>query len=221
MGIILFLSSLPLFISLFLGFNLTSQILYYKQKARHICQSYNLAHQKELKLKLQALLKLNAVAKALRQKLSLAKKALTLAKWSKVGPAIIAAQSFVNVIVSQQVLLGLKQKKILHKALMLVNQVKKKLKTKLNKTFNKNNIKGYYYRQLGLAMYPKPALSLSPSYHLLPTFSNFQASYSGFKINIKNLLNPIFKQILPYSYFVLIKCSASLVKEKKIQLSLW
>lgn len=221
MGIILFLSSLPFFISLFLGFNLTSQILYYKQKARHICQSYNLAHQKQLKLKLQTLLKLNPEAKKLRLQLNSAKKALKLATISNLKPAMAVAQAFLNVIIAKQLVLNVKQKKILSKAIFLVKKVKKQLKKKLDKAFNKKTITKYSYRQLGLAVYPKPLSSLSPSYYTLPTFSHVQASYSTFKINIASLLNPVFKQVLGSYNIFKISCSASLVKERKIQISLW
>ncbi|MBE8221476.1 MAG: hypothetical protein HAW60_01975 [Bdellovibrionales bacterium] len=221
MGIILFLSFFPMMLGLCLGFNLSSQVVYYKQKARHICQQYNLANQKQLQKKLTSLLKLNTMAKKIRTKLSYAKKSLKAAKLSMSPIAVAAAQSFLTFILAKQLIFFYKQKKILYEAIKISNKAKKQLKIQLHKVFNKKNIKDYSYKQLGLAVYSKPALSLSPDYYLLPAFSYAQGSYTLFYLNIKNLMPALLRKILPNSDLFKIKCSATLIKQKKIELTLW
>lgn len=221
MGIVLFLSFSPLLMSLCLGFNLSSQILYYKQKAQHLCQQYNLANQKQLQKKLKTLLKLNPKAKKLRAQLNSAKNALKVAKASLIPAAIITAQATLAYVVAKQLLFFYKQQKLLHNARQLPFQVRKQLKKQLYKNFQEKNISQYSYKQIGLAVYPKPVLSLSPNYYLLPAFSYAQGSYTFFYLNIKNLLPPLLQRILPNADLFKIKCSASLIKNKKIDLTLW
>lgn len=221
MGIILFLSFFPVLLSLCFGLNLSSQIIYYKQKAQHLCQQYNLAHQKQLQKKLTTLLKLNPQAKKIRTQLSYAKKSLKAAKISMFPPAIATAQNFLTFILAKQLIFFYKQKKILYAAIKLSTQAKKQLKIQLYKAFNQKNIVDYSYKQVGLAVYSKPRLSLSPGYYLLPAFSYTQGSYTLFYLNIKNLIPPLLQKILPNAEPFKIKCSATLIKKKKIELTLW
>lgn len=221
MGIVLFLFFLPVLLSLCLGFNLSSQIIFYKQKAQHLCQQYNLAHQKQLKKKLTRLLKLNSEAKKIRTQLNYAKKSLKIAKASLFPPAIATAQSFLIFILAKQLKLFYKQKKILYSAIKLSSHAKKQLKIQLHKFFKQKNIVDYSYKQIGLAVYSKPLLSLSPNYYLLPAFSYAQGSYTFFYLNIKNLIPPLLQTLLPNAELFKIKCSASLIKKKKIELTLW
>ncbi|MBE8163363.1 MAG: hypothetical protein HAW63_05185 [Bdellovibrionaceae bacterium] len=221
MGIVLFLSFFPVLLSLCLGFNVSSQIIYYKQKAQYICQRYHLAHQKQLQKKIARLLQLNLKAKKMRIQLKHAKQSLKIAKLSMIPPIIATAQSFLAFVLAKQLVLFTKQKNILYSAIKLSNKAKKQLKKRLNQAFDKNNIKDYSYKQVGLAVYPKPLLSFSPSYYLMPAFSYAQGSYTFFYLNIKNLLPPLLQSLLPNSQLFKIKCSATLMKKKKIELTLW
>lgn len=221
MGIILFLSWFPLLLSISLGFNLSSQVIYQKQKALHICQRYNLANQKYLQKKMKELLKINSRAESLRKQLNIAKNALKVAIASLIPTAIVGAKTFLAFTKAEQLFVFYKQKKILNDSFSFSQKIKKQLKQKLEKVFGKKNIKQYSYKQIGLAVYPKPTASLSPTYYTLPAFSYPQASYTFFKLDIKNLLPLILKHIFPNKERFNIKCSASLIKKNKMMLSLW
>jgi hypothetical protein len=137
--------------------------------------------QTELKSTLEALLKLNKRAKALRRRREIADKALDAAVKSKIPQAVAAAGAAWTAVYLQQVELRGEQERLLRTAGVQRETGERQLRQKISALRARNLIaKKSYWRALAVEAVPPD--SLTPDYVPLPAFERLQQQKYRFDV---------------------------------------
>ncbi len=211
-GIVIFITILPVAVSLIFLTQKTYTILLKKSQTSHICRKGLLAYQEVQQQGLNKLLELNPLASQLRLKRSLAEKAYRTAIRLGQPKAIAAALIVKTKIITRQKALATKQKMILEQTNLSSHFILKKLKNDLKSVLHlKENpqLKG----NLSLQVYPSPSKSESPNYITRTNFTKKQNLQIVWNLNLFTNADNFsqFKTFL--SKPIQVNCSASLIKE--------